>query len=76
MVADEGDGAVFHLGGGVAFGMDVGDFFKLQGAFEGDGEEGEAAEEEEVLMLGEAERDFADTGGEFEGAASEVGEGF
>src|SRR5258708_11703801 len=27
---DEGDGAVFHLGGGIALGVDVGDFLELE----------------------------------------------
>ena len=32
---DEGDGAVFHFAGGVAFGVDVADLLQLEGAFEG-----------------------------------------
>src|ERR1039458_2017295 len=35
ILVDEGNGAVLHLGGGIAFGMDVGYFFELQRAFEG-----------------------------------------
>jgi hypothetical protein len=35
---DEGVGAMLHLAGGVAFGVDVGDFFELEGSFEGDGD--------------------------------------
>ncbi len=55
---DEGDGAVFHFGGGVALGVDVGDFLELEGAFEGDGEGVTAAEEEEVVGPGIFEGDF------------------
>ena len=47
-LVDEGVGAVLHLAGGVAFGVDVGDFLELERAFEGDGEVDAAAEEEEV----------------------------
>ena len=46
---DEGVGAVLHLAGGVAFGVDVGDLLELEGAFEGDGVVDAAAEEEEVV---------------------------
>src|SRR5208282_4335304 len=34
---DQGDGAMLHLGGGHALGVNVTDFFQLQGAFQGDG---------------------------------------
>ena len=51
---DEGVGAVLHFAGGVAFGVDVGDFFELERAFERDGVVDAAAEEEEVV--GGAER--------------------
>jgi len=50
---DEGVGAVLHLAGGVAFGVDVGDFLELERAFEGDGVVDAAAEEEEVAAGGE-----------------------
>ena len=50
---DEGVGAVLHLAGGVAFGVDVGDLFELEGSFEGDGVVDAAAEEEEVAGGGE-----------------------
>lgn len=46
---DEGVGAVLHLAGGVAFGVDVGDLLQLEGAFEGDGVVDAPAEEEEVV---------------------------
>ena len=46
---DEGVGAVLHLAGGVAFGVDVGDLLELECAFEGDGVVDAAAEEEEVV---------------------------
>ena len=48
-LVDEGVGAVLHLTGGVAFGVDVGDLLELEGAFEGDGVVDAAAEEEEVV---------------------------
>ena len=48
-LVDEGVGAVLHLAGGVAFGVDVGDLLELEGAFEGDGVVDAAAEEEEVV---------------------------
>jgi hypothetical protein len=44
---------VLHLAGGVAFGVDVGDFLELERAFEGDGVVDAAAEEEEVAGGGE-----------------------
>jgi hypothetical protein len=34
---NKGNGAVFHFAGWVAFGVDVGDFFEFEGAFERDG---------------------------------------
>ena len=46
---DEGVGAVLHLAGGVALGVDVGDLLELERAFEGDGVVDAAAEEEEVV---------------------------
>ena len=50
---DEGVGAVLHLAGRVAFGVDVADFLKFEGAFEGDGVVDAAAKEEEVASGGE-----------------------
>ncbi len=52
-LVDKGDGAVFHLGCRVAFGMDIGDFFELEGAFEGDGIVVAAAQIDEVFAVGE-----------------------
>ena len=51
-LVDEGVGAVLHLAGGVAFGVDVGNFLELERAFEGDGVVDAAAEEEEVAGVG------------------------
>ena len=48
---DEGDGAVLHLAGRVALGVNVADFLELQGAFGGDGRVGPAAQEEEVVIM-------------------------
>ena len=47
-LVDEGVGAVLHLAGGVAFGVDVGDLLELEGSLERDGVVDAAAEEEEV----------------------------
>ena len=52
-LVDEGVGAVLHLAGGVALGVDVGDLFELEGALERDGVVDAAAEEEEVAGVGE-----------------------
>ena len=59
-LVDERDGAVLHLAGGIALGVDVGNLLELQGAFEGDGEIVLAAEEEEVLRVRILERDAFD----------------
>ena len=48
VLVDEGDGAVLHLPGGIALGVDVGDLLELEGPFQRDGVERAAAEEEEV----------------------------
>ena len=52
-LVNEGVGAVLHLAGGVAFGVDVGDLLELECAFERDGVVDAAAEEEEVAGGGE-----------------------
>ena len=52
-LVDEGVGAVLHLSGGVALGVDVGDLLELERALEGDGVVDAAAEEEEVVGGGE-----------------------
>src|SRR5579883_2269134 len=52
VLVDEGIGAVLHFAGGVALGVNVGDFLQLEGAFEGDGVVDAAAEEEKVLGAG------------------------
>jgi len=38
LAVNKGDGAVLHLGGGVAFGMDIADFLQFKGAFQCYGE--------------------------------------
>ena len=48
-LVDEGVGAVFHLSGGVALGVDVADLLELERSLEGDGVVDAAAEEEEVV---------------------------
>ena len=45
---DERVGAVLHFAGGIAFGVDVGNFFELQRAFERDGIVDAAAEIEKI----------------------------
>ena len=83
---DEGVGAVLHFAGGVAFGVDVGDFLELEGSLEGDGVVDAAAEEEEVVGGGEGlgellalvvdgAEDFFDFAGDF-GEFGDVVEGF
>mmetsp|Transcript_9771 Transcript_9771/g.22976 ORF Transcript_9771/g.22976 Transcript_9771/m.22976 type:complete len:347 (+) Transcript_9771:137-1177(+) len=47
-LVDERDGAVLHLGRGVALGVDVGDLLKLERALEGHGEVEAPAQVEEV----------------------------
>ena len=51
VLVDEGDGAVLHLAGGVALGVDVGDFLELERALERDRVVGAAPEEEDVAGL-------------------------
>ena len=73
---DEGVGAVLHLAGGVAFGVDVGDLLELERAFEGDGVVDAAAEEEEVVGVGEVAGEFGALVGEGEAwGAAAVGAG-
>ena len=59
-LVDEGDGAVLHLPRRVALGVDVGDLLELEGALEGDRVVDAAAQEEEVLGLGEEPRQLLD----------------
>ena len=58
---DEGDGAVLHLGSGIALGMDIADFLELEGALEGHGEVPASAQVHEVVGVGEGAGDFGDT---------------
>ena len=50
---DECDGAVLHLGGRIAFGMDVGDFLQFQGSFQCYRITEAATEIEEIARVGE-----------------------
>ena len=52
-LVDEGDGTVFHFGGGIAFGMDVGYFFQFESAFECNGVVVATAKVDEVFAVGE-----------------------
>src|SRR5262249_47994380 len=63
LLVDEGDGAVFHFAGGVAFGVDVGNLFELEGAFERNRVVVAAAEEEEVAGVAVAAGDDLDLWG-------------
>ena len=47
------DGAVFHLGGGIALGVDIGYFLQLQGPFQCYGIAESSAQVEEVVGIGE-----------------------
>src|SRR3954470_8676467 len=51
---------MLELACGVAFGMDVGNFLELEGAFERNRETGAAAEIEHVASLGQFERQRLD----------------
>jgi len=53
-LVDQRDGAVLHLGGGIAFGVDVADFLELERALHGHGVLQAASQEEEVLVIGVA----------------------
>ena len=52
VLVDERDGAVLHLAGGIALGVDVGDLLQLERALEGDGVVDAAAQVEEVARAG------------------------
>ena len=47
---NQGVGAVLHFAGGIAFGVDVGNFFQFERAFEGDGVVDAASEVEKIGM--------------------------
>src|SRR5579859_1635832 len=60
---DEGVGAVLHFASGIAFGVDVGNFLELEGAFERDGIVNAAAEIEKIGLAEElAGERFVDAG--------------
>ena len=71
---DEGDGTVFHFGGGVAFGVDVGDFFEFEGAFEGGGVVVAAPEVDEVAGVGEGFGKVGNGGGLLQDLGDVVGD--
>src|SRR5690606_35162240 len=48
----QGQWAVFKLAGGVGFGVDVGDFFKLERAFHRDRVMGTAAQKQRMVLVG------------------------
>ena len=82
---DEGVGAVLHFSGGVAFGVDVGDFLQLERAFEGDGIVDAASEKEKIVgaleafseifagfVVGEDSFELAGDEGEFLGGGADL----
>ena len=75
---DESVGAVLHLAGRVALGVDVGDLLELERALEGDGVMDAAAEEEEVAgggeFFGELEADGVDGAEDFFELGRDAGE--
>ena len=52
-MVDQCDRAVLHLGCGIALGVDVGNLFQFQSAFERSGVVVAAAEIEEIVGIGE-----------------------
>jgi hypothetical protein len=64
---------VFHLGRRITLGVDVGNLLQLERAFEGDGKERQAAEEEHVVVTRKPLRDGADVGRLREDLAGEIG---
>ena len=48
---DQGDGAMFHLAGGIAFGVDVADLFEFERPFAGNGVVDAAAQVEEIVIV-------------------------
>ena len=60
VLVDQRDRPVLQLAGGIAFGVDVGDFLELQRAFHGEREVGVAAEIEHVAIVREFARHLLD----------------
>jgi len=48
---DQGDGSVLHFRGGIALGVDIGDFLEFQRAFQGDGEVDAASQIKAIVDL-------------------------
>ena len=75
-LVDQGDGTVLEFAGGIALGVDVGQFLELEGAFEGNGITGAATEIEHVPGAGDdlcqaldlrlAPEDFGDVPGDLD----------
>ena len=57
---DQRDGTMLEFAGGIAFGVDVGNFLELERAFQCDRKAGAAAEIKHVLHLGEIMRELFD----------------
>ncbi len=64
---DQRQRAVLEFAGGVAFGVDVGNLLELERAFQGNGVQGAAAQEQGVLLVGEVQRQLVHGVIEFEG---------
>ena len=60
VLVDKGDGTVLHFAGGVALGVDVGDFLEFQGPFQGYGVVKAPPEVQEVLGVHIGLGDFPD----------------
>ncbi|OPZ97749.1 MAG: hypothetical protein BWY71_01504 [Planctomycetes bacterium ADurb.Bin412] len=58
--SNEGDGAMFHLRGGQAFGVNIGNFLEFERPFQSDRELVAAAQEEPVFPLAVEVGDLAD----------------
>ena len=75
LLIDQGYRTVFHLGGGITLGVDVGDFLKFQSSFECGGVVVAATEIEEVAGIGEYVGELLDAGSELEHFLDGLGEG-
>ena len=71
LFVDEGNRAVFHLGGGITFGVNVGNLFEFEGTFESDWKHVLAAEKKAVLHVFVFLRDLEDLVAELNGFGDE-----
>ena len=71
--ADQGDGAVLHLGGRIALRVDIGNFLQLERPFQRDGKQRQAAEEKHIGVTGVPPGNRLDMRGLFQGPPHQVG---